>query len=142
MFETRFDMTQPVYAVINRYDLASHTKRMKERHPDWSPRQLACCLYWQPLARRQLMALIEDFLRKNPGYSVTVTPEAMGIDVATTLARAGLRLPWPPVTEAYQVAIAGARLPRRREDPCCEVAVPTVRKYRGVREYRDGDSGV
>ncbi len=136
MFESRFDTGKPVYALVNRYDLGSHMRPMKERHPDWSLRQLACCLYWQPAARRQLMAFIEDFLRQSPGYSVTLTPEGMGVDVTTTLAHAGLTLPWPPIMEAYQVAIAGVRLAKPKEGLRNDEASVSARKTTALgRDY-------
>lgn len=45
MFDDRMDLGRPVYAIINEFDLAAHMERMRQDHPDWSERQLTCCLY-------------------------------------------------------------------------------------------------
>ena len=40
-----FDLSRPVWIIINRFDLGAHVERMRTLHPDWSTRQLTCCLY-------------------------------------------------------------------------------------------------
>lgn len=102
-----FDLTKPCYCIINKFDLKSHVSRMRALHPEWSARQLVCCLYWQGTARVQLKAKIDEFERLYPGYTVTRSPEAMGLDVTKTLANVGIKLEWPPKAIAYQVAFAG-----------------------------------
>ena len=39
------ELSQPVYCVWNAFDLAGHVSPLRERHPDWSERQLRCVLY-------------------------------------------------------------------------------------------------
>lgn len=109
LFEQVYDLREPVYAIVHRFDLGGHVARMRQKHPNWSQRQLECCLYWQAGARKELMRGIKEFLREHHGYSVTTTPEAMGVDVAATLANSGICLEWPPVTAALQVALAGIK---------------------------------
>lgn len=96
----------PVFVIWNRFDFGAHVERMRERHPEWSERQLANCLYWQGTARKQLRKGLEEFNSKYPGYTVATTPEAMGVNVTETMKRAGVELEWPPVRYAYQVAVA------------------------------------
>ena len=38
---------------------------------------------------------------------MTMCPEAMGLDVTTTLRNAGVEIEWPPVEKALQVAFVG-----------------------------------
>jgi len=45
------DLSAPVWAIWNVFDFGGHVAKMRVAHPDWSGRQLACCLYWQPKAR-------------------------------------------------------------------------------------------
>lgn len=104
------DLERPVFAIWNRFDLAGHVRRMKERHPDWSKRQAVCCLYWQPRARKELRQRVVAFLRAHRGTRVVFTPEAMGVNVTATMRQAGVQLEWPPRSIAYQVALVGYRL--------------------------------
>lgn len=82
---------------------------MKEKHPEWSERQLKCCLYWQPGARKKLKQNIVDFLKIFNEYSVTACPEAMGVDITSTMKSAGITLEWPPEKYTYQIAMAGKK---------------------------------
>jgi len=102
-FEAVFDLSQPVYAVINEFDLSGHVIHMTARHPEWSDRQLRCCLYWQGTARKQLKAKIAAALVALPGYSATWCPEGMGVDVTETMRQVGLTL-WPMQMVARQIA--------------------------------------
>lgn len=113
MFDTVYDMSKPVFAIINKFDFAGHVNRMKELHPEWSERQLECCLYWQPRARKQLLENIKHFLKNHPGYKIESCPEAMGVNITETMTNSGLILEWPPKQWAYQIAIAG--IPKSRD---------------------------
>lgn len=110
-YDETYDLNQPVYAIINKFDFKSHTERMRQLHPEWSERQVRCCLYWQPGARKQLLTEIKRFWSDltHRKYSIETCPEAMGINVTKTLANAGIELEWPPETVAYQVALAGIK---------------------------------
>lgn len=105
LFNQVYDMAQPVYAVVNEYDMADHVERMQRNHPDWSDRQLRCVLYWQGRARKSLAGLIRLALRSLPGTRAETCPEAMGVNVTATLAAEGIELEWPPVRIARQVAL-------------------------------------
>jgi predicted metal-binding protein len=102
-----FDLSKPIYAIWNVFDFGGHTARMRDKHPQWSDRQVECCLYWQGTARKQLKAEVETFTTNNPGYVILTTPEACGVNITETMKRIGIELEWPPVTVAHQVALAG-----------------------------------
>lgn len=109
-FEEVFDLTRPVYAVVNEFDIGAHVARMAASHPTWSDRQLRCVLYWQPRARKELDARIRHALsaRSCRGYAATWCPEGMGVDVTATMMKAGIHLEWPPAGIARQIAFLAA----------------------------------
>lgn len=113
-FDKVYDLSKPVYAIVNSFDFYAHVSRMKEMHPEWSQRQLECCLYWQPKARKQLFGLMKGFLKnhrfKHEGYKIEPCPEAMGVEITKTLAAVGVNLEWPPKNIARQVALAAVPL--------------------------------
>lgn len=102
-----FHLATPSYAIWNVFNLAEHIEKMRQKHPLWSKRQLYCCLWWQPKARKQLKIEIAEFQKVHPQYTVVTNPEAMGINITATMKRIGINLPWPPVDIAYQIALAG-----------------------------------
>jgi predicted metal-binding protein len=112
-FDKAFDMTQPIYAVVNEFDFGAHVDKMRAKHPDWSDRQLRCVLYWQSTARKQLKVKIVETLKKFPGYAVTMSPEGQGVNVTETMRNAGVILEWPPQKIARQIAFLAK--PRRLE---------------------------
>lgn len=99
----------PIYAIWNCYDFARHVAKMKRLHPEWSKRQVECCLYWQPTARKSLKAEIQLFKAQYPALIVIGCPEGQGVNISATMQSIGVELEWPPVTVTYQVAIAGTR---------------------------------
>lgn len=105
--ENVLNLKKPVYAIWNKFNLADHVARMKDLHPFWSWRQLVCCLYWQPRARKQLKANLILFKRQHPDLIIVPNPEGAGVNVTATMARIGIHLQWPPKTTTYQVALAG-----------------------------------
>ena len=104
-----FDMDKPIYAIYNKFNFGAHVTKMKEKHPNWTIRQLECCLYWQGSARKQLKNEIVSFLKEHKEYHVLVCPEACGVNITETMAQIGINLEWPPKTNAYQIALAGIR---------------------------------
>lgn len=101
------DLERPVYAIWTVFDLGQHVERMRALHPSWSDRQLTCCLYWQPAARKRLEKEIKSFPIICPVHLFIRIPEACGVNVTATMKSIGVELEWPPVTKTYQVAIAG-----------------------------------
>lgn len=112
MFDEIYDLSLPIYAIYNIFDFKSHVDRMREKHLNWSKRQLECCLYWQGTARKELKIVIKIFLGTVLGItgekpSIVLAPEAMGVNVTETMKKVGIELEWPPVNVAYQIAFAG-----------------------------------
>ena len=103
------DLSKPTWVIWNVFDFGAHVRRMALAHPDWSDRQKACCLYWQPVARRALKFEIMLFVAQKYPVRVMDNPEAMGVNVTETMRLIGQELEWPPKTKTYQVAIAGTR---------------------------------
>lgn len=106
------DLARPVFAVWSVFDLGAHRARMAEKHPEWTPRQLDCCLYWQGTARARLRREVSLFLEENKGTAellVLYCPEACGVNITETMKRLGQHLEWPPKDRTFQVAIAGER---------------------------------
>jgi len=103
------DFAQPVYAIWNRFDFGEHVERMREKHPDWSQRQLECCLYWQGTARKALREVVERFTHIYPSRCVVMCPEAQGVNITETMKQVGVDLEWPPKVYTYQVALAGVK---------------------------------
>jgi len=101
------NLARPVYVIYNKFNLLNHIHNMEILHPDWSDRQLYCCLYWQPRARKVLNEMIYNFLCLNKDYIVFRVPEAYGVNVTQTMRDIGEILEWPPINFAYQVALAG-----------------------------------
>ncbi|KKM20124.1 hypothetical protein LCGC14_1648750 [marine sediment metagenome] len=102
------DLGRPVLAVWNAFDFGGHVERMRIKHPEWSARQLACCLYWQGTARAAHRKEIEAFLPDHPSLLAVTCPEACGVNVTETMRNIGIELEWPPRTVAYQVALVGS----------------------------------
>jgi hypothetical protein len=103
------DIIKPIYAIWNIFNLADHVIRMKDAHPNWTWRQLVCCLYWQPKARKQLKAEIIKFKKGMPDQVVLKCPEANGFDITDTMESIGEYLEWPPQRITYQVVLAGTK---------------------------------
>lgn len=102
------DLRRPVWVIWNDFAFGAHVERMRRKHPERSERQLACCLYWQGSARKQLEAEIARFLERGSAVIVRC-PEACGVNVTATMRKVGVELEWPPRKIARQVALAGGR---------------------------------
>jgi len=103
------NLNKPIYVIWNAFNFHKHCRRMRYLHPMWSKYQVRCCLYWQGKARKHLRNEIDWFKQAHPHYIVLYPPEAYGVNVTETMRRIGIKLEWPPVVLAYQVAIAGER---------------------------------
>jgi len=108
IFQT-LDLTAPIYAIWNAYPFGEHVEKMRKKHPDWTHRQLTCCLYWQGTARKQLKQVVKDFWANVQGETSCVVqcPEAQGVNLTATMKSIGIKLEWPPETTAYQIVLAG-----------------------------------
>ena len=109
MFFDVFD--RDFYLIFTEFDLGTHVKKMKKKHPNWTDRQLYCCLYWPGTARKNLKAEIQRARKMLPHHRITACPEAMGVNVTDLMEdNAGIDLEWPPKITTYQVALAGLRI--------------------------------
>ncbi len=111
IFDEVYDASE-VYAVFNAFDIGKHIAKMKDRHPEWSERQLVNCLYWQGTARKALKADCAAFYSDygSEGFHIESCPEAMGVNVTETMKNIGIVLEWPPRKKAYQIAMAAIQL--------------------------------
>ena len=110
-----YDLSMPVFAVVNKFDLEAHVLRMIQRHPRWTEAQLYNCLYWQESARAALRRSVETELElsllsfPSSRYEAEYVPEAMGVNITVTMSQVGVKLEWPPRKYAYQVALLGVK---------------------------------
>jgi predicted metal-binding protein len=111
MYDEVYNIEKPVFVIANQFDFKGHVEKMRQKHPEWSKRQLECCLYWQNTARAQLTEGVNEFLKTHPEYlnGVELCPEAMGVNITETMAKAGIQLEWPPVNKVFKVALVGIR---------------------------------
>jgi len=103
------DLDKDTYVVWNDFDLKAHVDKMRAKYPKWTDRQVECCLYWQPRARKQLKAIVAEFEDLFPGLRVIHTPEAQGVNLTETMRLVGVELEWPPKNVARQIVVAGTR---------------------------------
>ena len=112
MFDQVFDISKPVYLIYYKFDIGAHAKKMKEKHPNWTEIQQYNLLYWQGTARKSLKKNIQEFkgIYGNKGYYVVLSPDAMGVDVNSTLDKIGVKLEWPARKYVYKIAMGGIPL--------------------------------
>ena len=99
-----------IYIIYNKYNFKQHCNKMKERHPNWSKRQIECCLYWQGTARKQLKEKIKLFFKEFPNYYIIKCPEGSGVNLTETMKQLNIELEWPPINYAYQIILAGTKI--------------------------------
>lgn len=104
-----FNLKKPHYLGIISFDLATHMKNMALKHPDWSNRQLRCCLYWQGKIKKELKILCEQFVKNMKGYDYTSSPEAMGVNVFRTLHYCGIKIRKCAYPILYKVALIACK---------------------------------
>ena len=82
---------------------------MREKHPEWSKRQLECCLYWQGTARKSLREKIKLFKIEYPNLFIAKCPEGSGTNLTETMKQININLEWPPKNYTYQIVLAGIK---------------------------------
>lgn len=95
------------WALWAEFDLGSHVRRMRKRHPLWTYRQLSCCRYWQGTVRKFLRESIAEWKEEHLNLAVTTCPEAMGVNVTATMRDIGVELEWPPKQITRLIYLAG-----------------------------------
>lgn len=86
------DLEKPIYIIYSEFDLESHVKNMKLKHPNWTKRQCKNVLYWQESSRKQLRKRIEWCNNVIDFNFVAYCPEGMNVNVYATCKLAGLKL--------------------------------------------------
>lgn len=104
-FKKTVDVDKEMLLVGVRYDFGGHIKKMRTAHPDWTDRQLECCLYWQGKVRKHLRIWADKNIKN--GMEIYDTPEAMGVNVTGTMRNLGLKIEWPPKKYVWKVAVLG-----------------------------------
>ena len=110
--EETYDMSKGFWVVWIIFDFAAHRRKMRRKHPEWSQRQIDCCLYWQGTAKKMLREAVQDveyYLEGRGNWVTTDCPEAMGVNVTATMKNLGIELEWPPEKVVYKMAIIGIR---------------------------------
>jgi predicted metal-binding protein len=112
------DLNQDVFVIWNVFDFGAHVEKMRQAHPNWSKRQLECCLYWQNTARKQLRQQVADFETEHlfEQWEIVYIPEACGVNITETMLQIDEVLEWAPVNKTYQVALAGKKILQENDD--------------------------
>jgi len=92
LIDNFIDVDGPIYLVYSEFDLASHAKRMKAIHPEWTDRQCRCVLYWQGTSKKLLKFEIKKAVIETGLDLFVDKPEAVGVNVYATCALSGLKL--------------------------------------------------
>jgi len=105
--EDEIDLSKDVTAIAVRFDMDGHVKKMKDKHPEWTDRQLRNCLYWQGGVKKQLKAVVKEYLTSNKDMVICMCPEAQGVNMTETMRSAGVDLEWPPLNNVWKIALVG-----------------------------------
>ena len=101
------DFNHPVFLVVTEFNLKTHALNMKTKHPNWSERQVYCCLYWQPAARKVHRQNVVTQMREHSLSKWVAAPEAHGVNVTRLLRDHGIELEWPPRDRVRIVSLLG-----------------------------------
>jgi len=99
------------FAVIEDFDLKSHSEKMQEKHPRWTKRQCRNLLYWQGGVRKRLREKAKKYAKEIGAHILLQIPEACGVDLFKTMKEHGLELQRKP-DMVHKIMILGRRYPR------------------------------
>ena len=110
-----FDIDKGFWIVWIDFDFRFHCKKMQKKHPNWSQRQVECCLYWQGKANKKLREAVADvryYLESRGNWELVndLIPEAMGVNITATMKNIGIELEWPPKNIVRKVALFSVKL--------------------------------
>lgn len=111
--EEYINLKKPIWMFICTFNLNKHVEQLRAKHPEWTDKQLYCCLYWQGTARKHLKNELEIFMKSRldyPELTFTNLPEAMGINVFKTLKRLGIKIEKNPKSFVHKIALIGYKL--------------------------------
>ncbi len=97
----------PFIGVAVKFNLENWVEKLRRKHPNWSERQLRCCLYWQGKVRK----VLKEFCRKlcKEDEVIIYAPEAKGTNLFVTCAKHGIKLERNPKKIVYKIAIIGKK---------------------------------
>lgn len=101
------NLEKVTWLMVAAYDLGAHMDRLAKLYPGWSELQLRNPLYWQGSVHSFLKTLCEEFAQKHPEVIYTLIPEAMGVNVFSTVLHFGIPLEKKPKRIVYKVALIG-----------------------------------
>lgn len=105
-----FDLTKDLFFIIIEFNLKNHIEKMKQKHPEWTFIQLKNLLYWQNGVRKDLRNMVENFINNHKDRNLliyTLLPEAMGIDVFSTINKIGIPIERNPINKIFKIALVG-----------------------------------
>jgi len=108
MFDQVYDLTKPIYLIINEFNLLEHVNNMRKIHPDWSSYQLYNSRYWQGKSISINKKISYAWINEHPNLVLTNWVENMGVDLVETLKQVGIDLIFKEKLEvARRISCAG-----------------------------------
>ncbi len=104
-FGDRVDLKKKMWFIVEEFDLASHKRKMLERHPRWTERQTANLLYWQGSVVKALAQQTAGFQVDHPGTISNFCPEAMGVNVFRTAESLRIPIERNPKNKVFKIAL-------------------------------------
>lgn len=99
--------SKEVYIAAVKFNFADYLSLRRRDHPNWTDRALRNPLYWQGHVNSELEQLMFKHLSTHPEITgeIVLSPEAMGVNLFETCAKAGIYLEKTPTHFAYKVAL-------------------------------------
>ncbi|MBI5148232.1 hypothetical protein HZA33_00980 [Candidatus Pacearchaeota archaeon] len=101
------DYSREAYVIYTEFNIEEHATRMKEKHPNWTEKQIYSSQYWQSKATKMHK---EEEERAKQEYGLTKIlscPEANGVNVDALMKKIKAKLEWPPRNLVRLVSIGG-----------------------------------
>ena len=100
-----------VYIAAVRFNFAEYLSQKKKVHPDWTERALRNPRHWQGHIRSELHHFLEKELPNRPDIlgDVIFNPEALGVNLFETCAKARIVLEQTPTNFVYNIALIAPR---------------------------------
>jgi len=97
----------PYYLITEIFDIESHIKKMKTRHPEWSERQCRNLLYWQKSVNKKLKDKSKRYLSSLDDDSMELIeiPEATGINIFQTCNNVGITIEKNPRKQVIKIML-------------------------------------
>lgn len=101
------DFKKDIFLIYTEFKIGEYAEKIRKIHPNWSNRQIYCCLYWQRRARK-FQREEEQKCKKEKDINLLLTcPEANGVNVNLLMNRIGVKLEWPPRKITRLVSLGG-----------------------------------